>query len=155
MIPPLAALSCTAARLGLVKHKHRETINKGNVARMQLLWLQLYPWTKETVARSALDFYLPSSIPLKLPTLSSDEIHPLLPAPSRMRSRISLQAKCHPKSHNPNSYFLYCVKLFSLFIKIYSLNDFYHFKSRDLGFLLMSSWYVTNLGSFLFYYKKK
>ena len=34
MIPPLPALSCTAPPPGLVKHKHRETINKGNVGRM-------------------------------------------------------------------------------------------------------------------------
>lgn len=36
MIPPLAALSRVARhhRPGLVKHKHRETINKGNVVRM-------------------------------------------------------------------------------------------------------------------------
>lgn len=128
VIAPLASLSCTTARPVLVKHKHRETINKGNVARMQ--WrLQLCSCTEKTVARSAFDSYLPVffyRISLHQPsqdaTLTLRRIHLLFF--HHVCALVSLRAKWHPLLHDPKSHFLYCVKLFSLFIRIYFHNDF-------------------------------
>lgn len=144
VIAPLASLSCTTARPVLVKHKHRETINKGNVARMQWrLWLY-----SRTVSRFAVDSYLPVllyRISLHQPSHNAiftlRWIHPLFY--HRVCVLVFLRAKWHPPLHDPKSHFLYCVKLFSLFIRIYFHNDF---QLLNPG-ILESRWFIFRMFS--------